>query len=58
MATVNTNDIRVRNAKNLIQSFFGVTTTIPRSNNVLGATDAYGSVIGPNDYGAGAIMGT
>ena len=58
MATVNTNDIRVRNAKNLIQSFFGVTTTIPRLDNVLGATDAYGSVIGPNDYGTGAIMGT
>lgn len=29
MATVNTNDIRVRNAKNLIESFFGVTTTFP-----------------------------
>ena len=57
MATVNTNDIRVRNAKNLIQSFFGVTTTIPRLDNIL-STDSDGSMIGPNDYGAGAIVGT
>ena len=56
MATVNTNDIRVRNAKNLIQSFFGVTTTFPAVKNLLGV-NSDGSILGPDDYGANSVLG-
>lgn len=60
MATVNTNDLRVRNAKNLIESFFGFNNeyvTSPIYDDLLGA-DSDGSIIGPDRYGTDAVLGT
>ena len=57
MATVNTNDLRVANAKNLISSFFSLTKTVSNQKDNLIGVDSDGSILGPDDYGANAVMG-